>query len=111
MSLRLSPPSGSELALHASPGLPGGAKTRPADMPVGISAAACATCMGEAQAGGRPLISALPAGEAYEVRILKGAVNGFRLRATDPNAPSSPDERLRLRLSRQHIGVAWQTTF
>jgi len=110
MSLRLSPPANSELALHASPGPAVNAKSRGVDTATGITVAACATCASEPTAA-RPLISALPAGESFEVRVLKGAVTGFRLRATEPDAPSSPDERLRLRISRQHIGLAWQTSF
>lgn len=111
MTVRLSPPANTELALRASPGPAMNPKSRGIDTVTGITVAACATCAGDAPAAGRPLISALPAGESFEVRVLKGAVTGFRLRATEANAPSSPDERLRLRISRQHIGVAWQTSF
>jgi hypothetical protein len=79
--------------------------------PASVSASACAACTRDAGPVGRALIPALPAGEGYELRVLKSAVNGFSLRLTDAEHASSPDERLRLRISRQKVSIAWQRSF
>jgi hypothetical protein len=86
-------------------------KSAPVTAQTTVTATACGPCSGDMPTAPRPLISALPAGESYEVRILRSAVSGFRLRASDINAPPSADERLRLRISRQQISLAWQSTF
>jgi|SRR5581483_521270 len=86
-------------------------KARAGDPVPAVSATACAPCSSDAPASSRPLIAALPAGESYELRILRSAVSGFRLRASDANAPASADERLRLRISRQQVSILWQTAF
>ncbi len=75
-----------------------------------ITAHACAPCASP-EPEPRPLIAALPPGESYELRILKSAVSGFRLRASEASAPASADERLRIRISRQQVSVSWQMSF
>ncbi|MEO5699957.1 MAG: hypothetical protein ABIS17_12020 [Casimicrobiaceae bacterium] len=67
---------------------------------------------GQADAGDLPVgAAALPAGESYEVRVLRSAISGFTIRASGGNAPGSSDERLRLGIVRQRVGIAWQVSF
>ncbi len=84
-------------------------KIAPAAAPA-VTAAPCAACLDGAQ-NARPLFPALAQGESYELRILQSAVSGFSLRLSDGEGASSPDERLRIRISRQRIGIAWQRSF
>ncbi|MEP7208585.1 MAG: hypothetical protein ABI920_16730 [Casimicrobiaceae bacterium] len=110
--------------LQASPGIggSGGHGTALTTVPTTKSAApsmtgtrvvahACAPCASPTLEEARPLIAALPAGESYELRVLRSAISGFTFRASDANAPASSDERLRLRISRQQVSVAWQMSF
>ncbi len=80
--------------------------------PVTIIANACSTgCARDSASGSRPLIASLPAGESFELRILKDARRGFRLRASNGNGPPSADERLRIQLSRRYVGIGWSSRF
>lgn len=81
------------------------------DAPSTITVRPCSGCGADSAPVARPLLSALPAGESYEIRVLKSAVSGFRLRASEVGAAPFPEERLRIRISRQHIGVAWEAKF
>ena len=85
-------------------------RLQPAD-PSTVSAAPCVPCTRDAPNAARALIPALPAGESYEVRVLKSAVHGFTFRLSGGESPASPDERLRIRLSRDKLGIAWQRSF
>lgn len=80
--------------------------------PTNVTATACSTgCAREAPSASRPLIASLPAGESFEIRILKNASQGFRLRASDGTGPASADERLRIQLSRRYVGIGWHSKF
>ncbi len=78
--------------------------------PGAVSASVCNACREQAGAA-RPLFPALPDGESYELRILRDAVHGFSFRLSDGESPGSADERLRIRISRQKIGISWQRSF
>jgi hypothetical protein len=76
-----------------------------------VTANACTSCGRDAPPQSRALLPALPPGESYDLRILKSAVNGFTFRLSGGDSPTSPDERVRIRVSRQKVGVYWQRSF